>query len=101
MSVLAHADRAGTAGIRSWLDDAAERLGIRAEQVPLDALDGWETDPDSGAVRHRSGRFFSIEGLTCGDRGIRCPTGSSRSSASRRSGCWASSSSGSAAYRTA
>jgi oxidase EvaA len=63
VSVLAHADRAGTAGIRSWLDDAAERLGIRAEQVPLDALDGWETDPDAGAVRHRSGRFFSIEGL--------------------------------------
>jgi oxidase EvaA len=79
VNVLAHADRAGTAGIRSWLDDAAERLGIRAEQVPLDALDGWETDPDAGAVRHRSGR----------------------SSASRRSGCWASSSSGSAAYRTA
>ncbi|MFC7892599.1 NDP-hexose 2,3-dehydratase family protein [Streptomyces sp. NPDC057381] len=60
MSVTAHP--AG-AGIRSWLDEAGERLRIRAERVPLDALADWETDEDSGAVRHRSGRFFSVEGL--------------------------------------
>ncbi|MFC8566295.1 NDP-hexose 2,3-dehydratase family protein [Streptomyces sp. NPDC057245] len=60
MSVPVHPDRAG---IRSWIDEAGRSLGIRAEQVPLSALDGWETHPAAGAIRHRSGRFFSIEGL--------------------------------------
>lgn len=31
--------------------------------VGLDRLVGWQFDPDSGNVRHHSGRFFSVEGL--------------------------------------
>lgn len=31
--------------------------------MPLEDLDGWRADPDTGDIRHRSGRFFSVEGL--------------------------------------
>lgn len=36
---------------------------MRVRRTPLDELDSWTTDPDTGDIRHRSGRFFSITGL--------------------------------------
>lgn len=60
MSVAVHTDRTE---LQRWLDDAKGRFHTRTERVPLDALAEWDTDPAAGAIRHRSGRFFSIEGL--------------------------------------
>ncbi|QES48794.1 NDP-hexose 2,3-dehydratase [Streptomyces venezuelae] len=51
-----------------WVTEARERIWTRAEQVPLEALADWDTDPAAGGIRHRSGRFFSVEGL-----GVRLP----------------------------
>ncbi|MFE7839148.1 NDP-hexose 2,3-dehydratase family protein [Streptomyces sp. NPDC057474] len=48
---------------RALLAETRERAYTRTERVPLDELDGWYTDPDTGALRHHSGRFFSIEGV--------------------------------------
>lgn len=48
---------------RALLTETRVRAYTRTERVPLDELDGWYTDPDSGALRHHSGRFFSIEGV--------------------------------------
>ncbi|MEV8307286.1 NDP-hexose 2,3-dehydratase family protein [Streptomyces flavidovirens] len=66
MSVDVHtraAHPAGTAELLRWVDDARGRIYTRAERVPLDALADWDTDASAGTIRHRSGRFFSVEGV--------------------------------------
>jgi oxidase EvaA len=52
-----------TSDVAGWL--AAERAacGTRVRRIPFAELDGWSFSPDTGDLRHRSGRFFSVEGL--------------------------------------
>lgn len=45
------------------LERSRERLYTRTEQIALESLEEWHTDPGNGWLRHRSGKFFSIEGL--------------------------------------
>lgn len=54
------------AGFHSWFAERGAAHRYRIAPAPLHALDGWYLDPESGDVRHRSGRFFSIEGLRVG-----------------------------------
>ncbi|GAA3156201.1 NDP-hexose 2,3-dehydratase family protein [Planomonospora alba] len=51
----------------AWFSATAERTRMRVERVPLDRLDGWLTDPATGNLVHRSGRFFSVEGVEVRD----------------------------------
>ncbi|HEV2372324.1 MAG TPA: NDP-hexose 2,3-dehydratase family protein [Streptosporangiaceae bacterium] len=66
---IAESDRARESGVtkladfRDWYANYGRRAYMRVEQVPLDDISGWETDPVTGNIRHRSGRFFTIEGL--------------------------------------
>jgi oxidase EvaA len=46
-----------------WFAEVRDRTRFRVRPVPLDALDGWRTDPETGNIGHRSGRFFTVEGL--------------------------------------
>lgn len=46
-----------------WFDELRERRAMRVTPVPLDDLVGWSTDPDTGLIRHDSGKFFTIGGL--------------------------------------
>lgn len=48
----------------AWFAERNVRNSYRVTPVPLDALEGWSTDPDSGALLHRSGKFFSVRGIT-------------------------------------
>ncbi|MFJ2741702.1 NDP-hexose 2,3-dehydratase family protein [Streptomyces sp. NPDC087440] len=50
--------------VRAWLDDVGERFATDVEEVPLDRLEGWHIDPATGGLRHRTGRFFTVEGLS-------------------------------------
>ncbi|ABP54632.1 NDP-hexose 2,3-dehydratase family protein [Salinispora tropica] len=52
-----------TSDVPDWL--AAERLACRTRvrQIPFADLDGWSFRAGSGNLRHRSGRFFTVEGL--------------------------------------
>ncbi|MFG3254460.1 NDP-hexose 2,3-dehydratase family protein [Streptomyces sp. NPDC048172] len=45
-------------------EELQSRVYARAERVPLGALDGWDSDPETGDIRHHSGKFFAIEGLS-------------------------------------
>lgn len=54
-------DQPGT--FASWFAGARERSGLRVERVALDRLRDWDRDPRSGALRHRSGGFFAVDGL--------------------------------------
>ncbi len=54
--------RGGDAATLAWIDTLADRL-LRVDRVPLDGLRGWQEDPRTGILRHRTGRFFSVQGL--------------------------------------
>jgi oxidase EvaA len=47
----------------AWLDAHREQWSYSVERVPLQELDGWYFAMDTGNLAHRSGRFFTIEGL--------------------------------------
>ncbi|HEX3961242.1 MAG TPA: NDP-hexose 2,3-dehydratase family protein [Trebonia sp.] len=49
-----------TSEVPGWL---AARGRARVRRIPFAELDGWSFAADTGDLRHRSGRFFSIEGL--------------------------------------
>ncbi|MWA07788.1 NDP-hexose 2,3-dehydratase family protein [Streptomyces sp. BA2] len=50
-------------GFDHALKDTRERVFTVTEAVPLDRLNGWHYDRNSGSIVHESGRFFSVEGL--------------------------------------
>lgn len=56
-------ESADSSGIVEWLAEGQDRRLLRVQRVPLHALHGWSFDPDTGNLRHRTGRFFSVEGI--------------------------------------
>ncbi|GAB4588348.1 NDP-hexose 2,3-dehydratase family protein [Nocardia sp. IFM 10818] len=46
-----------------WLASRGHANDYRVNLVPLDAMDGWHTHPETGNLHHRSGQFFSIVGV--------------------------------------
>lgn len=46
-----------------WLARRNEAFQFRVDRIPFEQLDGWEFGETSGNLYHRSGRFFSVEGL--------------------------------------
>ncbi|MDO0926707.1 NDP-hexose 2,3-dehydratase family protein [Streptomyces sp. TG1A-8] len=46
-----------------WLGERRDAGRFRVTRVPFAELDGWSFEPGSGNLVHRSGRFFSVEGL--------------------------------------
>ncbi|MFJ9468128.1 NDP-hexose 2,3-dehydratase family protein [Streptomyces caniferus] len=55
--------RTTTAEFFDWL--AARQLthAQQVERIRFDEMTQWHADPDTGDLRHRSGRFFSVQGL--------------------------------------
>ncbi|GLZ00707.1 NDP-hexose 2,3-dehydratase family protein [Actinoplanes sp. NBRC 103695] len=51
------------AGFHDALVEARRTIWTRAERIPLGRLSQWDADPGSGALRHVSGRFYSIQGI--------------------------------------
>ncbi|MET3987752.1 NDP-hexose 2,3-dehydratase family protein [Streptomyces sp. PvR034] len=47
----------------AWLEERREAHPFRVERVPFAAAEGWSFDDATGNLVHRSGRFFSVEGL--------------------------------------
>jgi oxidase EvaA len=63
------AERTAGAGLRTsevaaWLAErrAAHRFAVT--RIPFADLEGWSFAPHTGDLRHRSGRFFTVEGLS-------------------------------------
>lgn len=51
------------AGFHQWYEAARKTVYTQVERIPLSSVQGWDCAPESPALTHRSGRFFSIEGL--------------------------------------
>jgi oxidase EvaA len=49
--------------VEQWLAERLRRNTFEVAPAPLTRLDGWYTRPGSGDLVHRSGRFFSVEGI--------------------------------------
>ncbi|MEV5675209.1 MULTISPECIES: NDP-hexose 2,3-dehydratase family protein [unclassified Streptomyces] len=47
----------------AWFAERQRAQTCRVTPAPLDALDGWEADRGASLIRHRTGRFFTVEGL--------------------------------------
>jgi dTDP-4-dehydro-6-deoxy-alpha-D-glucopyranose 2,3-dehydratase len=47
-----------------WFTDFGKQAYTHVDRVPLDELVGWSSDPGSGNIRHDSGKFFTVEGLS-------------------------------------
>ncbi|WBB78711.1 NDP-hexose 2,3-dehydratase family protein [Micromonospora sp. WMMD882] len=52
-----------TGRFHDWLDERRRAGRFSVTPIPFDQLDGWSFAPDTGNLRHRSGRFFTVEGL--------------------------------------
>ncbi|QES09113.1 NDP-hexose 2,3-dehydratase [Streptomyces venezuelae] len=52
-----------TEDFHDWLDGRRRANTFRVDKIPFDALDGWSFDEEDGNLVHRSGRFFTVEGL--------------------------------------
>ncbi|MEV5374508.1 NDP-hexose 2,3-dehydratase family protein [Streptomyces nondiastaticus] len=50
-------------GFHHWFATRAEATHYLVEEAPLDRLEGWRVDPGTGNLVHRTGRFYSVEGL--------------------------------------
>ena len=52
-----------TGAFEEWFAERRAANHYRVTRVPLDALDGWHFDPATGNLGHRSGGFFTVEGI--------------------------------------
>jgi oxidase EvaA len=52
-----------TEEVRAWLDERRQAHRFRVDRIPLARLDGWSFEAETGNLVHRSGRFFTVEGL--------------------------------------
>lgn len=70
VSIAARGGVAQTTGhFDSWFAERTEAGAFRIEQIPLEDVDGWDFEPRTGNIVHRSGRFFVVEGLRVRERG--------------------------------
>lgn len=52
-----------TEDVHGRLEERRRAHDFRVERIPFAELDGWSFDPESGNLGHRSGKFFTVEGL--------------------------------------
>lgn len=48
---------------RQWWSEREQSNRFNVTPIPFAELDSWQFDPDTGNLSHRSGKFFTIEGL--------------------------------------
>ncbi len=48
----------------AWLAERGQAHRFVVARIPFAALDGWDFAPETGNLHHRSGRFFTVEGLS-------------------------------------
>lgn len=46
-----------------WFDRRGRQNDYRVTTTSLELMDGWEVDAESGNIAHRTGKFFSVQGL--------------------------------------
>jgi len=57
-----------------WLREQNNRVEVRVERISFDRMHRWRRDGTDGAIRHETGKFFSIEGIRVTTTWGRTPT---------------------------
>lgn len=52
-----------TGDFAAWLAERGRANEFRVDRIPFAELDGWSFDERTGNLGHRTGRFFTVEGL--------------------------------------
>ncbi|MEU4584492.1 NDP-hexose 2,3-dehydratase family protein [Kitasatospora aureofaciens] len=52
-----------TTAFHRWFEQVCAAQTYEVTRVPVDRLDGWSQEEGTGNLVHRSGRFFSVQGL--------------------------------------
>jgi oxidase EvaA len=52
-----------TADFAQWFEGRAARHRFRVDRIPFAELDDWSFEQDTGNLVHRTGQFFTVEGL--------------------------------------
>ncbi|MEV0926332.1 NDP-hexose 2,3-dehydratase family protein [Streptomyces spongiicola] len=55
--------RVRTGDVRAWLAERRRAHVFHVERIPFAELGQWRFEPGSGNLVHRSGRFFTVEGM--------------------------------------
>ncbi|CAI7973519.1 dTDP-4-dehydro-6-deoxy-alpha-D-glucopyranose 2,3-dehydratase [Frankia sp. Hr75.2] len=63
-SALTQEGLVSLAEFRSWFEKRSRLDVAQVRRIDLDSLDRWSTDPHTGNIRHESGKFFVVEGLS-------------------------------------
>ena len=50
--------------IKSWVRQQNEKVGVKIERIAFNNMRQWVIDPLTGALKHETGKFFSIEGIS-------------------------------------
>lgn len=50
-------------GVKQWLKRRREEVSVNIEKIRFSDMDQWYFDSKDGNLRHKSGKFFSIDGL--------------------------------------
>ncbi|MER6334229.1 NDP-hexose 2,3-dehydratase family protein [Streptomyces sp. NPDC001034] len=58
-----------TADFAGWLAERGRAHTFEVERIPFAELDGWSFQETTGNLVHRSGRFFTVEGLHVTEEG--------------------------------
>jgi dTDP-4-dehydro-6-deoxy-alpha-D-glucopyranose 2,3-dehydratase len=53
----------GVDDVVAWVEERRNAVRFAVERIPFRALDGWAFEASTGNLAHRSGRFFTVEGL--------------------------------------
>ncbi|WP_067793996.1 NDP-hexose 2,3-dehydratase family protein [Actinomadura formosensis] len=56
-----------TDALLGWWEERRRAHPFRVEPIPFNGLKGWSFDGDTGALRHETGRFFTVEGVRADD----------------------------------
>lgn len=51
------------AGAIEWVERRCREVHVRIEQMKLSEMTDWYLDQEAGRIRHRTGKFFSIDGI--------------------------------------
>ncbi len=54
--------------VNDWIMRARQTASLKTMLIPLDSIDGWKRDLNTGSIRHETGRFFSVIGIHCRHR---------------------------------
>ena len=52
-----------TRDVSAWLGSRRTAHVFQVDRIPFADLDAWSFAPETGNLKHRSGRFFTVEGL--------------------------------------